>query len=132
MKTSTDRILTTHVGSLPRPPHSSMLKKRDRGEPYDAAELAKTISAAVDDIVAKQAEIGIDVVSDGETSKASYSTYIKERLSGFSDRDYHRQGPDRLQRFPGPAREDHGRADEDMATRRLSCTGPSSSSTTGR
>ena len=67
MKLSTDRILTTHVGSLPRPqPLVELLIKKDRNEPYDAAEFAALVRQAVADIVARQVAIGIDVVSDGE------------------------------------------------------------------
>jgi len=84
MKTSRDRILTTHVGSLPRPDDAvALILKKERGEPYDAAEFDRVITRAVKDIVAKQAELGIDVVSDGETSKIGYSVYIKDRYTGF-------------------------------------------------
>ena len=66
MKLSTDRILTTHVGSLPRPqPLVALLINKDRNEPYDAAEFAAQVRQAVADIVARQVKIGIDVVSDG-------------------------------------------------------------------
>src|SRR5580704_7110327 len=84
MKLSTDRILTTHVGSLPRPqPLVDLLIRKDRGEPYDPAEFARQVRQAVADIVARQVAIGIDVVSDGESSKVGYATYIKDRLTGF-------------------------------------------------
>ncbi len=84
MKTSSERILTTHVGSLPRPDDAvALLLHKDRGEPYDQAEFARVIRRAVADIVRRQVEIGLDVVSDGETSKIGYSTYIKDRLNGF-------------------------------------------------
>ena len=84
MKTSTDRILTTHVGSLPRPDDLvALLHKKDRGEPYDEAEFDAIVAKSVDDIVARQVEIGIDLVSDGEMSKISYATYLKDRLNGF-------------------------------------------------
>ena len=70
MKLSTDRILTTHVGSLPRPhPLVALLIKKDRNEPYDAAEFAAQVRQAVADIVARQVAIGIDVVSDGESRR---------------------------------------------------------------
>ncbi len=84
MKLSTDRILTTHVGSLPRP-HAlvELLIKKDREQPYDAAEFARQVRQAVADIVARQVGIGVDVVSDGESSKVGYATYIHERLTGF-------------------------------------------------
>ena len=84
MKTSTDRILTTHVGSLPRPDDLvALLHKKDRGEPYDEAKFDAIVAKSVDDIVARQVEIGIDLVSDGEMSKISYATYLKDRLNGF-------------------------------------------------
>src|SRR5262245_3855238 len=80
-----ERILTTHVGSLPRSEAVvTLLTKRDQGEAYDAAEFRRTMAGAVDAHVARQIATGIDVPSDGETSKISYSTYIKDRLSGFA------------------------------------------------
>ncbi len=80
-----ERILTTHVGSLPRSEAVvTLLTRRDQGEAYDAAEFRRTMAAAVDAHVARQVVTGIDVPSDGETSKISYSTYIKDRLSGFA------------------------------------------------
>ncbi|HJU16700.1 MAG TPA: cobalamin-independent methionine synthase II family protein [Stellaceae bacterium] len=85
MKTSQDRILTTHVGSLPRPPElRALLVQKDRGEPYDEEALARLTREAVFDIVRRQAAVGIDVVDDGEMSKPGYSTYIADRLSGFA------------------------------------------------
>jgi 5-methyltetrahydropteroyltriglutamate--homocysteine methyltransferase len=86
LRTSETRILTTHVGSLPRTEAVvALLEKRENGEAVDAAAFNKTIGAAVADIVRRQVEIGIDAVSDGETSKISYATYVKDRLTGFSD-----------------------------------------------
>ena len=77
MKLSTDRILTTHVGSLPRPqPLVAMLIKKDRDEPYDRAEFEAQVKQAVAEVVARQVKIGIDVVSDGEASKVGYATYV--------------------------------------------------------
>ena len=74
----------THVGSLPRPDDAvALLLRKDRGEPYDQAEFDRVMRRAVADIVKRQVEIGIDVVSDGETSKIGYATYIKDRLNGF-------------------------------------------------
>src|SRR5947209_19013843 len=85
MKTSQDRILTTHVGSLPRPPElRQLLVRKDQAEPYDKAELDRLTRQAVVDIVRRQAEAGVDIVNDGEMSKPGYSTYIADRLSGFS------------------------------------------------
>jgi 5-methyltetrahydropteroyltriglutamate--homocysteine methyltransferase len=83
MKTSKDRILTTHTGSLPRPkPLIDLVMNRERGEMIDAAAFAAETAKAIDDIVAQQLAAGIDVVSDGEMSKPSYTTYIRHRVSG--------------------------------------------------
>jgi 5-methyltetrahydropteroyltriglutamate--homocysteine methyltransferase len=85
MKTSQDRILTTHVGSLPRPPElRQMLVRKDQGETYDKAALAALVRHAVADIVRRQTAVGVDIVNDGEMSKPGYSTYIADRLSGFA------------------------------------------------
>ena len=83
MKTSKDQILTTHTGSLPRPkPLIDLVMNRERGEMIDAAAFEAEIAKAIDDIVAQQVAAGIDVVSDGEMSKPSYTTYIRHRVSG--------------------------------------------------
>ena len=84
MKRSTDRILTTHVGSLARP-HELLdtLKEKENGRPYDADLLARQITEAVADRVRHQVESGIDIVTDGEMSKVSFLGYIKDRLAGF-------------------------------------------------
>ncbi|HEY2865056.1 MAG TPA: cobalamin-independent methionine synthase II family protein [Casimicrobiaceae bacterium] len=84
MKRSTDRFLTTHTGSLPRPEDLiRMMYAREEGVPVDAAALSQRVAAAVDEVVRKQAAAGVDVINDGEMSKPSYATYIKDRLSGF-------------------------------------------------
>src|SRR5215813_10752993 len=83
MKTSTDRILTTHVGSLPRPADLlALLEARERGEPVDQAAYEARLATAINEIVAKQVELGIDSVCDGEQSKISYTFYVRHRLSG--------------------------------------------------
>jgi len=85
MKRSSDRILTTHTGSLPRPkPLAELLVAKDQGQAYDAATLTAAVREAVRDIVKRQVETGIDIVDDGEMSKPGYSTYIADRLTGFS------------------------------------------------
>jgi 5-methyltetrahydropteroyltriglutamate--homocysteine methyltransferase len=85
MQTSRDRILTTHTGSLPRPPAlRDLLVKKDQGEPYDQAELERQTRGAVAAIVKRQAEAGVDVINDGEMSKPGYSTYVADRLTGFA------------------------------------------------
>ncbi len=84
MTQSTERFLTTHTGSLPRPEDLiRMMYAKEEGVPVDAAALATRIRAAVDEVVHKQAAAGIDLINDGEMSKPSYATYIKDRLSGF-------------------------------------------------
>jgi len=78
------RILTTHVGSLPRPQDlMEMMWAREDGIPVDKAELEQRIREGVDDAVARQVKAGIDIVNDGEWGKPSYATYIKDRLTGF-------------------------------------------------
>ena len=89
MKLSTDRILTTHVGSLPRPqPLIDLMVQRDHGQPYDAPEMRRRVREAVAELVDRQVKTGIDIVSDGEASKIGYATYVKERLTGFRDERY--------------------------------------------
>ena len=100
MKHSTQRILTTHVGSLPRPEKvTELIFAKEREEAYDQAEFDETIAVAVKDAVARQVEVGVDIVSDGEMSKISYATYIKERISGFEG-DSPRKPPKDLQDYP--------------------------------
>src|ERR1700729_589979 len=83
MRRSTDQILCTHTGSLPRPPAlTEALQQRDQGGSNGAA-LADQVSDAVADVVQRQARAGVSVVNDGEASKIGYSTYVKERLDGF-------------------------------------------------
>ena len=85
MKTSKDRILTTHTGSLPRPkPLIDLVMNRERGEMIDAVAFEAETAKAIDDIVVQQLAAGIDVVSDGEMSKPSYTTYIRHRVSGIA------------------------------------------------
>jgi 5-methyltetrahydropteroyltriglutamate--homocysteine methyltransferase len=96
-----DRILTTHVGSLPRSQAvTDVLFARERAEVSDAEAAAAVISKAVEDVVRRQVSVGIDVVSDGEMSKISYATYIAERLSGFGGDTPREPGQD-LVEFPG-------------------------------
>jgi 5-methyltetrahydropteroyltriglutamate--homocysteine methyltransferase len=84
MLRSTDRFLTTHTGSLPRPDDLiQMMFAKEEGVPVERAALDARIRAAIEEMVTKQAEAGIDIVNDGEMSKPSYATYVKDRLSGF-------------------------------------------------
>ena len=84
MKRSTERFLTTHTGSLPRPDDLvRIMYAREEGVPVAADALERRIAEAVAEVVRKQADAGVDIVNDGEMSKPSYATYIKDRLSGF-------------------------------------------------
>src|SRR4029453_10820465 len=84
MKRSTDRILTTHVGSLPRPPDLlDIMQAREEGKAVDEKAHAARLRAAVADIVRKQIDLGIDIVDDGEFGKPSFVSYVNERLGGF-------------------------------------------------
>jgi 5-methyltetrahydropteroyltriglutamate--homocysteine methyltransferase len=123
MKTSTDRILTTHVGSLPRPAAlRELLVKKDKGEPYDKAELDRAVKQAVADIVRRQADAGVDIVDDGEMSKPGYSTYIADRLTGFAG---HEPAKPRLDTGPHPNFvAAYARMTGDNAARRAVCVGP--------
>jgi 5-methyltetrahydropteroyltriglutamate--homocysteine methyltransferase len=81
---STERFLTTHTGSLPRPEDLvRIMYAKEEGVPVDGAALTARVRAAVADVVRKQTDVGIDIVNDGEMSKPSYATYIKDRLDGF-------------------------------------------------
>ena len=95
-----DKIKTTHVGSLPRSKKlSEILFKKDKNELFDQGELDKIIEEDVNKIVKKQIDIGIDIISDGEMSKISYATYVKDRLHGFSG-ESERRAPKDLDDFP--------------------------------
>ncbi len=85
MKTSTDRILTTHTGSLPRPKRLlDLILEREKGGSVDAGVFEAETASAVDDTVSRQVSAGIDIVSDGEMSKPSYTTYIRHRVTGIA------------------------------------------------
>lgn len=84
MQRSTDRFLTTHTGSLPRPDDLiKMMYAKEEGVPVEPTALAARVKAAVAELVKKQAEAGVDLINDGEMSKPSYATYVKDRLEGF-------------------------------------------------
>ena len=123
MKRSTARFLTTHTGSLPRPDDLiRMMFAREEGVPVDAAALGARIRAAVADVVARQAKAGLDVVNDGEVSKPSYATYVKDRLNGFGGASHPLTYGD-LVDFPEMARRvfnDPGRS----RRKTPACTGP--------
>lgn len=93
-------IKTTHVGSLPRTQEVvDFIFARENGTDYDPAAFDAAMTAAVDETVAKQVAAGVDIVSDGETSKISYATYVKDRYTGFSG-DSPRNAPADLKKFP--------------------------------
>jgi 5-methyltetrahydropteroyltriglutamate--homocysteine methyltransferase len=130
MKRSTDRILVTHVGSLPRPPVlDDLLIRQEAGEPVDEALLAREASQAVRNVVAKQIEAGIDIVNDGEQPRVGFQTYIVRRMSGFGGesrrprardmaefRIYARQLAQRLSRRPRVANAPQAIADVHYGT----------------
>ena len=94
------KVLTTHVGSLPRTQDVvDFIFARERNEAYDAEAFDACMTSAVADTVGKQKAAGIDIVSDGETSKISYATYVKDRYTGF-DGDSPRNAPADLKQFP--------------------------------
>jgi 5-methyltetrahydropteroyltriglutamate--homocysteine methyltransferase len=100
LKHSSDRILTTHVGSLPRSQAvTEILFARDRQSPLDEEAARSTMAAAVTEVVRRQVDAGVDIVSDGEMSKISYATYIKDRLAGFAGDTPREPGQD-LVEFP--------------------------------
>src|SRR5206468_9094065 len=89
MKRSTQRFLTTHTGSLPRPADLiRMMFAKEEGVPVDPTALDARIRTAVADVVGKQVDAGVDLVNDGEMSKPSYATYVKDRLSGFGGQSH--------------------------------------------
>ena len=95
------KILTSHVGSLPRTQEIvDFIFARENEQPYDQAAFDAAMTLAVDETVAKQVKAGINIVSDGETSKISYATYVKDRYTGFSG-DSPRNAPADLKMFPG-------------------------------
>ena len=94
------KILTTHVGSLPRTQEVvDFIFAREKEQPYDQAAFDACMTSAVSETVRRQVEAGVDIVSDGETSKISYATYVKDRYAGF-DGDSPRNAPADLKQFP--------------------------------
>ncbi|MGA9124504.1 MAG: hypothetical protein WB382_14460, partial [Pseudolabrys sp.] len=116
---SRDRILTTHVGSLPRNEKlSDLLMAQEEGKSYDPAELTSEMDKAVRHVVAKQMEAGIDIGNDGEQRRISFQTYVPQRMTGFAGVSKRRRGrefeefPELLsylmRRFPSPAKSQQG------------------------
>ena len=87
MKHSTDRILTTHVGSLPRPPDLlAMILAKEQGGTVDAPAYVNRVRSSVAEVVRKQAEAGIDIVADGEMGRFGFIPYVNDRLTGIEPR----------------------------------------------
>jgi 5-methyltetrahydropteroyltriglutamate--homocysteine methyltransferase len=123
VKRSSERFLTTHTGSLPRPDDLvRVMFAKEEGVPVDRAALAARIAEAVTGIVKRQEQAGIDIVNDGEMSKPSYATYIKDRLAGFGGESHPLTYQD-LVEFPEMARRVFG--DPGRARRKTpGCNGP--------
>ena len=123
MHRSTDHFLTTHTGSLPRPEDLiRMMFAKEEGVPVEPRALAARIREAVADIVKRQRDAGIDIVNDGEMSKPSYATYIKDRLNGFGGESQPPPYPD-LVPYPGLHQKVYG--DRGRARRKMpGCNAP--------
>src|ERR1041384_7516139 len=123
MKQSRDRFHTTHTGSLPRPEDLiRMMFAKEEGVPVEPHALGARIKAAVADIVKRQAAAGVAVVNDGEMSKPSYATYIKDRLNGFGGESQPPPYPD-LVAYPGLHQKVYG--DRGRARRKMpGCNAP--------
>lgn len=120
MKRSTDRILTTHTGSLPRPADLvQMLYAHEKGEAGDQTAFLTRVRAATAEVVQQQIEAGIDIVNDGEVGKIGYATYVKDRLTGFDGEASPLRSADVLE-FPNFAR----RVYRLTGVKRPACTGP--------
>jgi 5-methyltetrahydropteroyltriglutamate--homocysteine methyltransferase len=126
MKRSTDRVLTTHTGSLPRPDDLvQLLYAAESGEAVDRATLERRVREAVAESVRQQRAAGLDVVNDGEMSKVSYSTYVTDRLTGYEDRVAvaRRPRPDAAA-FPDYAEWNARQQQGSFRIKRYACTGP--------
>jgi 5-methyltetrahydropteroyltriglutamate--homocysteine methyltransferase len=124
MKRSSERILTTHTGSLPRPVDlAALLQAKETGELKDPAGFAARVKSAVAEAVQHQAKAGVDIVNDGEMGKPSYSTYVKDRLSGFGGEKSSRLLAADLAEFPSFTKRG-GRESGVAVLKRPSCTGP--------
>lgn len=122
MKRSSDRILTTHAGSLARPADLlEMVRAQEIGLPWDEQSMAKRTRSAVAEVVRHQMDIGLDVVSDGEQGKPGFANYIKDRLTGIETRDgIPPRVPSDLADFPDFQPPEGGT----LNNRRMVCTGP--------
>ena len=125
MKSSTERILTTHVGSLPRSDDLvRMLHLKEKGEAYDQAQFDRCVAQSVDKIVARQVTAKIDLVSDGEMSKISYATYLKDRLNGFNGTATENRAAADLVDFLGYARRLVEQGGTERSLQGPACDGP--------
>ena len=124
MRRSTDRILTTHVGSLPRPQDVvDFLWAQDRGESFDEAKFEDVMRRAVGAAVGQQTEAGLDIVNDGEMAKIGYATYMRHRLTGFELGDVPRATPQDLDDYP-EYRDKIAAAGDTPKYKRPICRGP--------
>jgi len=124
MRLSTERILTTHVGSLPRPQDVvDLLFKQDKGEAYDSAQFEETMRRGVGDAVKNQAQAGIDIINDGEMAKIGYATYMRHRLTGFELGEVPRATPQDLDDYP-EYRDKIAAAGDTPKYKRPICKGP--------
>lgn len=130
MQTSTDRIITTHCGSLARPrPLLEVMREKEHGREYDRQEFESLVVDAVHDTIRRQSDTGLDVVNDGEMGKASFFTYVVERLDGYSPEDGESVMPPSWQRevdqFPDYYDRYFGKYTETVVPlRAMACTGP--------
>jgi 5-methyltetrahydropteroyltriglutamate--homocysteine methyltransferase len=124
MRRSTDHILTTHVGSLPRPQDVvDVLRAQDAGENYDARKFDEVMRSSVADAVEKQTQAGLDIVNDGEMAKIGYATYMRHRLTGFELGDVPRATPQDLDDYPD-YRDKIAAAGDTPKYKRPICRGP--------
>lgn len=124
MRRSTDHILTTHVGSLPRPQDVvDLIRAQDAGESYDLAKWDQVMSRAVHDAVTTQSEAGLDIINDGEMAKVGYATYMRHRLTGFELGDVPRATPQDLDDYP-EYRDKIAAAGDTPKYKRPICKGP--------
>jgi 5-methyltetrahydropteroyltriglutamate--homocysteine methyltransferase len=126
MNRSLERILTTHVGSLPRPSNLlAAIEAEQQGKPVDEKPYAGQLRGAVREVVRKQIELGIDIIDDGEFGKASFVSYVNERLGGFeTDRDSPRQNPWAQSREARSFPEFYAAASGSARPNRMVCTAP--------
>jgi 5-methyltetrahydropteroyltriglutamate--homocysteine methyltransferase len=126
MKTSQDRILTTHVGSLPRTDAVvALLEARENRREFNSGDFDREMRRAVLDIVKRQVDLGLDIVSDGETSKMSYATYVRDRLDGFSEEGSTETPKPHLDVAPFPdLQKKMGLLTGPRRFKRVSCIGP--------